>query len=60
MKRGDIPERDMFNTFNMGIGMDIIVKADDADTALEILKGCGEEAYIIGEVVKADKKLILY
>ena len=60
MKRGDIPERDMFNTFNMGIGMDIIVKADDADTALEILKGCGEEANIIGEVVKADKKLILY
>ncbi len=60
MKRGDIPERDMFNTFNMGIGMDIIVKADDADTALEILKECGEEAYIIGEVVKADKKLILY
>lgn len=60
MKRGDIPERDMFNTFNMGIGMDIIVKADDADTALEILKGYGQEAYIIGEVVKADKKLILY
>ncbi len=60
MKRGDIPERDMFNTFNMGIGMDIIVKVEDADTALEILKECGEEAYIIGEVVKADKKLILY
>ncbi len=54
-KRGDIPERDMFNTFNMGVGMSVIVDKNDADRALEILKANGENAYIIGEIVKSDE-----
>ncbi len=51
---GDIPERDMFNTFNMGVGMSVVVDAKDADTAIEVLKARGEDAYIIGEIVMAD------
>lgn len=58
-KAGNIPERDMFNTFNMGIGMSIIVGKDEAGKALEILKANGEEAYIIGEVVKSDEGVII-
>ncbi|MCD8049539.1 MAG: phosphoribosylformylglycinamidine cyclo-ligase [Clostridia bacterium] len=50
---GDIPERDMFNTFNMGIGMIAAVKADDAEKAVEVLNAVGEKAYIIGEVIEA-------
>ncbi len=58
-KTGDISERDMFNTFNMGVGMSIVVSADDADTALSILRENGEDAYIIGEIIKSDEKVIL-
>ena len=58
-KAGNIPERDMFNTFNMGVGMSIIVGKNDADKALEILNANGEEAYIIGEVVKSDEGVII-
>lgn len=47
---GKISERDMFNTFNMGIGMSITVSAEDADKALALLKSYGEDAYIIGEI----------
>lgn len=54
-KCGGIPERDMFNTFNMGVGMSVIVDKNDADRALEILKANGENAYIIGEIVKSDE-----
>ncbi len=50
---GDIPERDMFNTFNMGIGMIAAVKADAAQKAVEVLNAAGEKAYIIGDVVEA-------
>ncbi len=53
-KVGNIPERDMFNTFNMGVGMSIIVKKGQEEKALEILKANGEDAYIIGEVVKGE------
>ncbi len=56
---GNIPERDMFNTFNMGVGMSVVVSKEDADLALEILKENGEEAYIIGETVKSDEGVIL-
>lgn len=49
-KEGNIPERDMFNTYNMGIGMSIIVSAEDVDQSLRILKNAGENAYVIGEV----------
>ena len=58
-KVGNISERDMFNTFNMGVGMSIVVKKSDADKALEILKANGEDAYIIGEIIKSDEKVIL-
>ncbi len=58
-KRGGIDERDMFNTFNMGVGMSITVSKNDADTALEILKENGEKPYIIGSIVKSEDKLIL-
>lgn len=54
-KVGDIPTRDMYNTFNMGIGMAIIVPESDVEKSLEILKACGEEAYLIGEVVEGKK-----
>ena len=53
-KVGNIPERDMFNTFNMGVGMSVIVKKEDAEKALEILKANGEDAYIMGEIVSGD------
>ncbi len=51
---GNIPERDMFNTFNMGVGMSVIVKKEDAEKAVEILKANGEDAYIMGEIVSGD------
>jgi phosphoribosylformylglycinamidine cyclo-ligase len=56
-KAGDIPERDMFNTYNMGIGMSIIVAKEDAATALEILNAEGAEATVIGEVVKGEGRI---
>ena len=58
-KRGNISERDMFNTFNMGVGMSIVVPADQKDLALEILKASGEDAYVIGTIVKSEDKIIL-
>ncbi len=48
---GEIPERDMFNTYNMGVGMSIVVSPEDVDTALAILRENGEDAYLIGEIV---------
>ena len=57
-KTGNIPERDMFNTFNMGVGMSIVVKKDEADKALEILRANGEDAYIMGEIVKGQDGVI--
>ena len=58
-REGNIPERDMFNTFNMGVGMSIVVSADDAEKADKILKAAGEDAYVIGEVVKSDEGVII-
>ena len=58
-KTGNIPERDMFNTFNMGVGMSIIVDKEEADKAIEILNENGENAYIIGEIVKSDEGVII-
>ncbi len=58
-EKGNITERDMFNTFNMGVGMSIVVAKEDAEKAVEILKANGEDAYIIGSVIKADDKIIL-
>ena len=59
-KEGNIPERDMYNTYNMGVGMSVVVAKEDAERALEILRECGEEAYILGEVVKTDEGVILW
>ncbi len=58
-KTGNISERDMFNTFNMGVGMSIVVDKEDADKAIEILKQNGEDAYIIGTVIKNDEGVII-
>ena len=56
-KKGNIPERDMFNTFNMGVGMSVVVAAEDADTALQVLRAHGEDAYIIGSIVESEDKV---
>ena len=53
-KAGSIPERDMFNTFNMGVGMSVIVRGDEADRAVATLKANGIDAYIMGEVVNGE------
>ena len=58
-KTGDISERDMFNTFNMGVGMSIVVAPQDVDKALEILKAHGDDAYVIGEIIKSDDKITI-
>ena len=56
-KVGNIPERDMYNTYNMGVGMSIVVAKEDAEKALEILKANGEDAYVIGKIVKSENKI---
>ncbi|MDD3202158.1 MAG: phosphoribosylformylglycinamidine cyclo-ligase [Pygmaiobacter massiliensis] len=53
-KIGNVPERDMFNTFNMGVGMCVVVPKADANKAVEILRANGQEAYIMGEAVKGE------
>ena len=58
-KEGNIPERDMYNTFNMGVGMSVVVAPEDKDKALEILKAEGHDAYVLGEVVESDEGVIL-
>ena len=58
-EKGGITERDMFNTFNMGVGMSVVVSKEDAERALEILKANGENAYVIGEIVESEEKIIL-
>ncbi len=58
-QKGGISEHDMFNTFNMGVGMSIVVSENDAEKALEILKANGEDAYIIGEIIKSEEKIVL-
>ena len=58
-KTGNIPERDMFNTFNMGVGMSIVVAKENADKALEILKANGENAYVLGEIIESDEGVVL-
>ena len=57
-KIGNIEERDMFNTFNMGVGMCIIVSKKDAEKTIEILSSCKEDAYIIGKIIDNKEKII--
>jgi len=56
-KTGGVCERDMFNTFNMGVGMSVVVAKEDADKAIQILRANGENAYIMGEIVKSENKI---
>ena len=58
-EKGGISERDMFNTFNMGVGMSIVVSKEDSEKALEILNSCGEDAYVIGEIVESEDKITI-
>ncbi|MBQ7378142.1 MAG: phosphoribosylformylglycinamidine cyclo-ligase [Clostridia bacterium] len=58
-KTGDICERDMFNTYNMGVGMSVVVPAEQVDAALEILAAHGEDAYVIGKIVAGEEKIEL-
>lgn len=57
---GNVPEHDMFNTFNMGVGMSVIVAEEDAQKALSVLREAGEDAYIIGEIVRSDDKVTIW
>ena len=57
--RGNIPERDMYNTFNMGIGMAVIVSENQVEKAINLLKEAGEEAYLIGSVVPGNKDVVI-
>ena len=59
-KWGEIPERDMFNTYNMGVGMSVVVKAEDAEKTIEILKANGEDAYYLGEIIEGDEGVKLW
>ncbi|MBR3873280.1 MAG: phosphoribosylformylglycinamidine cyclo-ligase [Clostridia bacterium] len=56
---GNIPERDMYNTYNMGVGMSVVVPAAEVETALTILKDNGIDAYVIGEIIENEEKVIL-
>ena len=59
MNEGNIPERDMFNTYNMGVGMSVVVPASEVERALSILTACGEDAYVIGKITEGDEGVIL-
>ena len=58
-EKGNIPEHDMFNTFNMGVGMSVVVAKADAEKALEILKANGEDAYIMGEIIPSEEGVVI-
>lgn len=58
-KRGNVSEHDMYNTFNMGVGMSVVVDKKDAARAIEILREHGEDAYLLGEIVKSDDGVVL-
>ena len=58
-KEGNISERDMFNTFNMGVGMSIVVAREDAEKAVEVLKASGEDAYVIGKIENSEDKITI-
>ena len=58
-KTGNIPERDMFNTFNMGVGMIVCVDKNDADKAVAAIKAAGEDAYVLGELTQSDEGVII-
>jgi phosphoribosylformylglycinamidine cyclo-ligase len=59
-QKGNVPERDMFNTFNMGVGMCAVVAESDAEKSVEILNASGEDAYILGRVIPSEDGVVLY
>ena len=56
-REGQIEEQMMYNTFNMGVGMSVVVAAEDVDKALQVLRANGEDAYIIGSIVESEDKV---
>ena len=58
-KRGNISEHDMFNTFNMGVGMSVVVAKEDAERAVELFKANGEDAYLLGTIVESEDGVLL-
>ena len=58
-KTGNIPEHDMYNTFNMGIGMSIVVPAADAEKSVKLMEGFGIKAWVIGEIRKSDEAIVI-
>ena len=58
-KVGNIPERDMYNTFNMGVGMSVVVAKEDVDTALASLRASGDDAYVLGEIIESEDGVVL-
>ena len=58
-KAGNIPERDMFNTYNMGVGMSVVVSKEEADKAIEVLKANDIDAYVIGEIIESEEGVII-
>ena len=56
---GNIPERDMYNTYNMGVGMSIVVPAEEVELSLSILKDNGIDAYVIGEIIANDAEKVI-
>lgn len=58
-ERGGIDERDMFNTYNMGIGMSVVTSKETKDAVIEALKANGEDAYVIGEIIEGEDRIIL-
>lgn len=58
-KTGKIPERDMFNTFNMGVGMTVCVAPEDVDKAIRVLRAAGENAYVLGELTESEDGIII-
>ncbi len=57
--KGNVPERDMYNTFNMGVGMSVVVAKEDKEKALEILRSYGENAYVLGNIIKSKDGVVL-
>ena len=58
-KAGNVSERDMFNTYNMGVGMSVVVPAEEVEKAVEILKVHGEDAYVIGRIVESEEQIVI-
>ncbi len=59
-KEGNISRHDMYNTYNMGVGMSVVVPKEDVEKALAVLKEHGEDAYVLGEIIESEEKVVLW